>query len=47
MPLRLRGPNYSLQTETADVAPKRFHIFSDETSDGRPLLGPLLPPPPT
>lgn len=41
MPLCLRGPNYPLQTETADVACKRFHILSDETSDDSPLLGPV------
>lgn len=41
LPRRLREPNYSLQTETADVAHKRFHILSDETSDDSPLLGPV------
>lgn len=52
MPRHLRGPNYSLQTETADVARKRFHILSYETSDESPLLGPVSlqpqqdPPPP-
>lgn len=41
MPLCLRGPNYWLQTETADAARKRFHILSDETPDDGPLLGPV------